>query len=143
MVVYLLIVAKTKQGHHAQKEAATRVLNAIRRKHRSIVTQSEMFARELVRLAVLWGELWYEKLEEASRLYSGEKDLDAMLHCILPIHETISRGLETSYEKAFMDLHGREPIQTDEIVRDVANAKKQNASVADLEQKTSKLWEYY
>ncbi len=144
MVVYNLIVAKNMQGHHsARREAASRVLDSIKRKHHGIVTQAEMVARELVRVAVLWGELWYEKLEEASRLYFGEKDLDSMLQCILPMHEMIERGPETSYEKSFMDLYGRELLEAGSIIEDLANAKEKNAPAEELDAKASKLWEYY
>ena len=144
MVVYNLIVAKNMQGHHsARREAASRVLDSIKRKHPGIVTQAEMVARELVRVAVLWGELWYEKLEEASRLYFGEKDLNSMLQCILPMHEMIDRGPETSYEKSFMELYGRELLEAGGIIDDLADAKEKNAPAAELDAKASKLWEYY
>lgn len=144
MVVYNLIVAKTTVGPHAgRKQAATRVLDAIKRKHSGIVLQAEMVARELVRVAILWGEMWYEKLDESSRLYFGERDLDAMLECLLPLHEMIDRGPETSYEKSFLDLYGKELGEAGIICNEIANQRKRNISIIELDAKASKLWEYY
>ena len=36
-------------------------------------------SEELVRVAILWHEKWHEGLEEASRLYFGDGDVEAML----------------------------------------------------------------
>ena len=34
-----------------------------------------MVSEELIRVAILWHELWHEGLEEASRLFFGQKPL--------------------------------------------------------------------
>lgn len=34
-----------------------------------------MVSDELIRVAILWHELWHEGLEEASRLYFGERNV--------------------------------------------------------------------
>ena len=34
-----------------------------------------LVSEELIRVAILWHELWHEGLEEASRLYFGERNI--------------------------------------------------------------------
>ena len=37
-------------------------------------------------MAILWHEMWHEALEEASRLYFGESNVEGMLSTLLPLH---------------------------------------------------------
>ena len=49
-----------------------KILSKIREHSETLVNQSLMVSDELIRVAILWHEQWYEALEEASRLYFGE-----------------------------------------------------------------------
>jgi len=42
---------------------------------------------ELIRMAILWHEMWHEALEEASRQYFGDQNVDGMLATLLPLHK--------------------------------------------------------
>ena len=55
----------------------------------------------MIRVAILWHELWHEGLEEASRLYFGERDVAAMLATLEPLHNLLDRGPQTIKEKSF------------------------------------------
>lgn len=44
---------------------------------------------ELIRVAILWHELWHEGLEEASRLYFTEKNPEAMIAVLEPLHDLL------------------------------------------------------
>jgi FKBP12-rapamycin complex-associated protein len=46
-------------------------------------------SRELIRVAILWHELWHEGLEEASRLYFTEKNPEGMISTLEPLHEML------------------------------------------------------
>ena len=46
----------------------------------SRLTQAMLVSEELIRVAILWHELWHEGLEEASRLYFGERNIKGE-HC--------------------------------------------------------------
>ena len=60
-------------------------------------------------MAVLWHEMWHEALEDASRLYFGENNVDAMLNVLLPLHVLLEKnGPETLQEIAFIQAYGRE-----------------------------------
>lgn len=64
VAVYPLTVAKSagglKQGIRSQ--AASEILEKLKKVHSNIVVQTELLARELVQVAILWTEMWYEKL---------------------------------------------------------------------------------
>ena len=50
------------------------------------VTKSLTVSNELIRVAILWHELWHEYLEEASRLYFTEHNPEAMIAHLEPLH---------------------------------------------------------
>lgn len=52
-------------------------------------------------MAILWHELWHEGLEEASRLYFGERDVASMLSTLEPLHALLERGPQTLKEISF------------------------------------------
>ena len=65
-------------------------------------------------MAILWHEMWHEALEEASRLYFGESNVEGMLATLMPLHEMMeSQGPTTLKEISFVQaLPWRPPITT-------------------------------
>lgn len=56
-------------------------------------------------MAILWHEMWHEALEEASRQYFGESNVEAMLNTLLPLHEMMrANGGITLKEIAFVKV---------------------------------------
>lgn len=59
-------------------------------------------------MAILWHELWHEALEEASRLYFGEHNIEGMLKVLEPLHEMLEEGAmnnnTTIKERAFIEV---------------------------------------
>lgn len=45
-----------------------------------------MISHEIIRVAILWNELWHEGLEEASRIYFTEKNPEGMIAALEPLH---------------------------------------------------------
>ena len=58
-------------------------------------------SEELIRVAILWHELWHEGLEEASRLYFGEHNVRLMLNTLEPLHTMLEKGPQTMKEVSF------------------------------------------
>ena len=58
--------------------------------------QALMVSHELIRVAILWHEQWHEGLEEASRLYFAEHNVDGMLATIIIIIIIILIGTSPS-----------------------------------------------
>ena len=56
-------------------------------------------------MAILWHEMWHEALEEASRQYFGESNVEAMLNTLMPLHEMMqANGGTTLKEIAFVKV---------------------------------------
>ena len=60
-----------------------------------------LISEELIRVAILWHEIWHDGLEEASRLYFGEKNVKGMLAALQPLHQMLERGPQTLKETSF------------------------------------------
>lgn len=58
-------------------------------------------SEELIRVAILWHEMWHEGLEEASRLYFGERNVKGMFAVLEPLHAMMERGPQTLKETSF------------------------------------------
>lgn len=54
---------------------AASILNSLREHNNTLVEQAKLVSEELIRVAILWHEMWHESLEEASKLYFGEKNV--------------------------------------------------------------------
>lgn len=67
-LVYPLTVAM-KSIVTKRSEAAGSIMDSMKSHSPILVQQAEIISTELIRVAVLWHELWHEGLEEASRLY--------------------------------------------------------------------------
>ena len=50
-----------------------------------------MVSQELIRVSILWQEMWHEGLEEASRYYFGDGNVEGMLMLLEPLHQMMER----------------------------------------------------
>jgi FKBP12-rapamycin complex-associated protein len=60
--------------HSTRNIAASKILNSLREHNNTLVEQAKLVSEELIRVAILWHEMWHESLEEASKLHFGEKN---------------------------------------------------------------------
>ena len=67
----------------------------------TLVQHALLVSEELIRVAILWHELWHEGLEEASRLYFGERNVKGMFATLEPLHQIMERGPQTLKETSF------------------------------------------
>ena len=58
----------------------------------------------MIRVAILWHELWHEGLEEASRLYFGDRNVKGMFETLEPLHQMLERGPQTLKEISFQQV---------------------------------------
>ncbi|XP_064598762.1 serine/threonine-protein kinase mTOR-like [Liolophura sinensis] len=92
-------------------------------------------SEELIRVAILWHELWHEGLEEASRLYFGERNVKGMFSTLEPLHGMIERGPQTLKETSFNQAYGRDLIEAQEWCKKY----QKTGNVKDLTQ----AWDLY
>lgn len=106
-LIYPLTVA-SKSTQKSRQTAANKVLESMRKHSGNLVQQAVLVSEELIRVAILWHELWHEGLEEASRLYFGEHNAQGMFDTLEPLHKMMERGPQTSKESSFKSAYGRD-----------------------------------
>ncbi len=107
-LVYPLTVAMKSWQNSRRSRSAAQIMDSMRQHSAKLVEQADLVSHELIRVAVLWHELWHEGLEEASRLYFGDRNIDGMLAVLQPLHEMLDRGPETLREISFAQAFGRD-----------------------------------
>ena len=110
-------------------------------------------SQELIRVAILWHEMWHEGLEEASRLYFTDHNPDGMIAHLEPLHELLEKvsyifnsqrpyltcfcvkGPRTARETSFAQVFGRDLHEAHEACK----RYRRNGEARDLE----RAWEIY
>ncbi|GAA5970883.1 hypothetical protein JCM11641_004492 [Rhodosporidiobolus odoratus] len=115
-LVYPLTVA-SKYPSETRRRAALSIMNKMRDHSASLVEQAVLVSQELIRVAILWHELWHEGLEEASRLFYGDHNIEAMFATLEPLHDMLERGPETLREISFAQTFGRDLAEARESCR--------------------------
>ncbi|KAL1233036.1 Serine/threonine-protein kinase mTor [Trichinella pseudospiralis] len=113
-LIYPLTVA-SKSSSSARRQAAERVLKHMNDHSPNLVQQASMVSDELVRVAILWHELWHEALEEASRLFFSDRNVKGMLDLLNPLHALIERGATTMKEQSFNQAYYRDLKEAQEL----------------------------
>ena len=106
-LVYPLTVA-IKSSLSNRSRSAGLIIDSMRQHSATLVEQADIVSQELIRVAVLWHEQWHEALEEASRLYFGDHNIEGMFATLGPLHEMLKKGPETLREISFVQAFGRD-----------------------------------
>ncbi|KAL8971115.1 MAG: hypothetical protein Q9183_001211, partial [Haloplaca sp. 2 TL-2023] len=123
-LVYPLTVAM-KSNVSRRSASAGEIMEDMRIHSPNLVEQADLVSHELIRVAVLWHELWHEGLEEASRLYEsfrfhheqaringvryfGDNDIQGMFNTLEPLHNLVDKGAGTLREISFTQTFGRD-----------------------------------
>ncbi|GLT98087.1 hypothetical protein SLE2022_156090 [Rubroshorea leprosula] len=113
-LMYPLLVA-CKSISNLRRAAAQEVVDKVRQHSGLLVDQAQLVSKELIRVAILWHEMWHEGLEEASRLYFGEHNIEGMLKVLEPLHEMLEEGAirdnTTIRERAFIEAYRHDLLQ--------------------------------
>lgn len=124
-LVYSLTVASKSQSVTRQR-ATFEIMDKMRVHSATLVDQALMVSQELIRVAILWHEMWHEGLEEASRLYFGDRNVEAMFATLEPLHQMLERGPETMREESFVQAFGRDLQEAQEWCRRYQETKDLN-----------------
>ncbi|XP_040286249.1 serine/threonine-protein kinase mTOR isoform X4 [Bufo bufo] len=133
-LIYPLTVA-SKSTTTARHNAANKILKNMCEHSNTLVQQAVMVSEELIRVAILWHEMWHEGLEEASRLYFGERNVKGMFAVLDPLHAMMERGPQTLKETSFNQAYGRDLMEA----QDWCRKYMKSGNVKDLTQ----AWDLY
>ncbi|KAK9463121.1 armadillo-type protein [Lipomyces oligophaga] len=106
-LVYPLTVA-IKSDSVTRQKAAMAIMDQLRSHCATLVAQADVVIRELIRVAVLWHEQWHEGLEDASRYFFGDHNIEKMFATLEPLHKMLEKGPQTLREISFHQTFGRE-----------------------------------
>ncbi|XP_021776173.1 serine/threonine-protein kinase TOR-like [Chenopodium quinoa] len=113
-LMYPLLVA-CKSISDLRRAAAQKVVDKVRQHSSALVDEAQLVSKELIRVAILWHEMWHEGLEEASRLYFGEHNIEGMLKVLEPLHEMLEEGAmrsnTTINEMTFIQTYRQDLLQ--------------------------------
>ena len=133
-LIYPLTVASTSTNK-PRRRAALSLLDAMRVNSATLVEQALLVSRELIRVAIIWHEMWHGALEEASRQWFGDKDAPAMTETLEPLHQMMEDGPETLHEVGFHHAFGRDLQEAHGFLRKYRRNGK--------EQELAQAWEIY
>jgi tetratricopeptide (TPR) repeat protein len=108
-LIYPLTVA-SKSPLESRRRSALSVLDGMRSHSNVLVSQASLVSEQLVRVAILWHEMFYEGLEEASHAYLGNKDFAGMMRILDPLHALLAKPASSMSikEAAFVASYGKE-----------------------------------
>ncbi|RDW62509.1 hypothetical protein BP5796_10811 [Coleophoma crateriformis] len=134
-LVYPLTVTINSAPNTRRSQLAMQIMTSMRQHSAKLVEQADLVSHELIRIAVLWNELWHEGLEEASRLFFGDGNIDGMLATLAPLHHMLDEGPETLHEVSFVQTYGRDLQEA----REWCFSFRQSGDTSDLNQ----AWDLY
>jgi FKBP12-rapamycin complex-associated protein len=134
-LVYPLTVAMNSGVNTRRSRSAMQIMDSMRQHSARLVEQANIISHELIRVAVLWHEQWNEGLEEASRMYFGDRNIEGMFSILAPLHDMLDRGPETLREISFAQTFGRDLQEA----REWCYTYKQSGDVGDINQ----AWDLY
>ncbi|KAI1260688.1 TOR kinase [Xylariaceae sp. FL1019] len=116
-LVYPLTVASKSPQNTRRSRSAALIMDSMRAHSANLVEQADIVSHELIRVAVLWHEQWHEAIEDASRLWFSDHNVEGMLALLTPMHEQLERGPETLREISFAQTFGRDLTEAREWCR--------------------------
>eukprot|EP01156_Anaeramoeba_ignava_P023638 Anaeramoba_ignava/c21679_g1_i1.p1 GENE.c21679_g1_i1~~c21679_g1_i1.p1 ORF type:complete len:2020 (+),score=411.29 c21679_g1_i1:2184-8243(+) len=94
--------------HHEKnrpENIAKEIMEMIRSHSPVLVEDTRMVSSELIRIAILWKELWHEAIEEVSRQYFPTKNYPEIVVALDQMHKLMMRGPETKSEQEFVEAY--------------------------------------
>jgi serine/threonine-protein kinase mTOR len=89
-----------------RKKSAESLMSSLKQHSKGLVEEALMVSTELIRVAILWLETFHQNLEDASTVYYAEGNVAGMLDILLPLHEEVEKGANTSLEAEFIFNYG-------------------------------------
>ncbi|CCD61569.1 Target of rapamycin homolog [Caenorhabditis elegans] len=134
-VIYALTVASRSKDVHRSKNAGT-VLEKMMEYHSKLVREASLVTEELVRCAILWHEQWHDALDDASRVYFHDNNVQAMFDALRNMNDLMQKGAPTTMkEHSFQQTYSSDLKEAGRYVQ----AFESSGNVKDLNQ----AWEIY
>lgn len=103
-----------------RKSSAESLMKSLQSHSGALLEEAQMVSSELIRVAILWLEMWHEGLEDASRLHFGEGNVAGMMDLLCPLHELLEKGAATIRENDFLATYGEDLGKAHQFIKDYA-----------------------
>ncbi|GMH78184.1 hypothetical protein TL16_g07704 [Triparma laevis f. inornata] len=90
-LIYPVTVA-SKTSSQRRREAATAIIEEMKKSDQALVDEANLVSQEVIKLSITWHEAWHEGLEEASRLFFGEKKVEDMFSILTDLHAELDKA---------------------------------------------------
>ncbi|KAJ2366975.1 phosphatidylinositol kinase- protein kinase tor1 [Coemansia sp. RSA 2610] len=136
-ILFSLYVA-ARSDHTERSQAAKDVLAKLHDVFPELVEETEVVSRELIRITLLFPEMWLEALRNASMCYYGQKDVVEMMKILRPLHKR-ARNPETLREYHFVQMFGSDLAAAEEHLNQYFSTDPAHRNEALVQQ----AWELY
>jgi FKBP12-rapamycin complex-associated protein len=111
LIYSLSVLQKSKTVE--RRKAADQLIEKLKLKQPVLIEQATMISDELIRCAIVLAEIWNEAIEEASRIYFGGNDANAMINYLAPHHKMMETVPETMNEIAFYQGYASDLLEAE------------------------------
>ncbi|KAJ2885848.1 phosphatidylinositol kinase- protein kinase tor1 [Coemansia asiatica] len=136
-ILFSLYVA-ARGDHPERSQAAKDVLAKLHDLTPELVEETEVVSRELIRITLLFPEMWHDALDAASKYYFKQNDPMEMMRILQPLHDR-ARNPETLREYHFVQMFGNEIATAEQHVKHYFSADPAHRNEAIMHQ----AWEVY
>ncbi|KAJ2576487.1 hypothetical protein EV177_010938, partial [Coemansia sp. RSA 1804] len=120
-ILFSLYVA-ARSDHAERSQAAKAVLAKLNDLMPELVEQTEIVSRELIRITLLFPEMWQEALDNASKCCYDQKNYVEMMKILAPLHRR-ARTPETLREYHFVQMFGNDLAAAEEYLNQFFSAE--------------------
>ena len=106
LIYPLSVASKSGSEDSSRKQYACKLLEQMKEHKKELVTEGTMLSHELIRIAILWNELWHNALETASTKWFQDQDAHGMFAVLSPLYEMLNMEPETELEQSFKNTYG-------------------------------------
>ncbi|KAJ1818555.1 phosphatidylinositol kinase- protein kinase tor1, partial [Coemansia sp. RSA 2599] len=136
-ILFSLYVA-ARGDHPERSQAAKDVLAKLHDLVPELVEETEVVSRELIRITLLFPEMWHDALDTASKYYFRQNDPVEMMRILQPLHDR-ARNPETLREYHFVQMFGNELATAEQHAKHYFSADPAHRNEAIMHQ----AWEVY
>jgi serine/threonine-protein kinase mTOR len=98
------LTVTSKSSEESRKEASTLLINQMKLLHPKIIDQASLVSEELIRVAILWSELFHEHLENSFKLFQKKNYVESLK--LLKKITLLSENAVTFDEISFQQKYG-------------------------------------
>ncbi|KAJ2781003.1 phosphatidylinositol kinase- protein kinase tor1 [Coemansia interrupta] len=136
-IMFSLYVA-ARSEHPDRIKISKEILASLHELTPELVEETEVVSRELIRVTLLFPEMWHDAIDYTSKLYYNFDNADEMLRILPPLYDRL-RNPETLREIHFAQLFGNILMTAEQYLRKYFSVDKEHRDESYMHQ----AWKYF